>query len=112
VLYGAVGYSHEFSRDFLGIHYRPGEIFNYRFGVGFAVNDRITLSTALINLIQGTWSAAGESLPASSQEPMTIRLAMTVSASRRFIVEPFVTFGLNDDAPEADLGVILTRRFH
>lgn len=111
VLFGGVGYTHEFDRSYLGLDFQPGEAFSYQFGIGFAVNDRITLSTVAFSTIQTTWTANGMGLPSSSQEPFALRFAATISASRIWIVEPFIAVGMNDDAPDSDLGVTFTRRF-
>lgn len=110
VLFGGVGWSHEFDSEEMGFNINPGEIFTYQFGMGFAVNDNITLST----LFQGQWQERFQvddvTIPNSSQEPFSIRMEMTIVYSKRCIIEPFVRFGLDVDAPQADFGVVITRR--
>ncbi len=111
VVFWGMGYLHRFDRSYLGVEFDPGHVATYQFGTGFAVNDRITLSTAFFGAFETTTKADGVSISNSSQEPFAIRLALTHVRNRCCIIEPFVTFGLNDDAPNADFGVLLTRRF-
>jgi hypothetical protein len=106
-----VGYRHFFGRQFFGGELEPGEEFNYVFGAGFAINDSITLSTTF----RGAYLSATEfddlELPSSELEPFTLRFAATATCGDCYIVEPFVTMGLNDDAPEAQFGVVYTRSY-
>jgi hypothetical protein len=122
VVFGSVGYSHLFARTFGEgpvnfVSITPGEQFNYSLGMGFAINDRLTLSTAFFGAFQTTTivdAPAGSPLfvdSAFNLEPFQVRLALTAITSPVHIVEPFVAFGLNEDAPEADFGITWTRTF-
>ena len=111
VVFGGAGYRHQFDRDFLGFEIDPGETIFYNFGVGFAANDYMTLSTTLLGAYQSNFKLDGVSASNSSQEPISIRLALTHTKSRCLIIEPFVRFGLTDDAANADFGIIWTRRY-
>ena len=108
VFYG-VGYKHYFARDYLGGEMAPGEEINYSFGMGFALNDSLTLSTTLLGSYQTEMRFDGAGLPGTSMEPLSLRLALTAVMSRRRIIEPFVRFGLTSDAPDAHIGIIVTR---
>jgi len=110
VLYG-VGYKHYFARDFLGGVVAPGEELNYSLGVGFAVNDRLTLSTIFFGTYRPDLRFNGTGLKGTSEEPMSLRLALTAVSTNCYILEPFVRFGLTPDAPQAHLGIIVTRTF-
>jgi hypothetical protein len=110
VVFGGFGYLYRFERSFLGIDFDPGHLVTYQFGAGFAVNDTMTLSTAFFGAFETTLKANDVSISNSSQEPFSIRLALTHVRNPCCIIEPFVSFGLNPDAPNADFGVILTRR--
>ena len=89
----------------------PGESFDYSFGVGYAINDRFTLSTVFVGNFQAVTEVDGVGLPLSRQEPMSLRFALTSTWNPRHIVEPFLIVGLTDDAPEATIGFNITRRF-
>ena len=126
VVFGSIGYSHLFARTFGDdplnrADVTPGEQFNYSLGMGFAINDRLTLSTAFFGTYQTTTvinrvttiPPAAPLITNSSfnLEPFQVRLALTAVVSPVKIIEPFVSFGLNADAPEADFGITWTRTF-
>jgi hypothetical protein len=107
VFYG-VGTEHFFSRDFLGLEIEPGAQYNYTFGVGFAVNERITLSTRFFGAYVEELKVNGERRLGTNAEPMTLRMSATISRPCDRLVEPFVEFGLTDDAPSAFFGITWT----
>jgi hypothetical protein len=110
VFYG-IGYRHYFQRDFFGGLVTPGEELNYNFGVGFAINDSLTLSTIFLGAFRGDTQFNSVNLPGSSQEPLSVRFALTAVASKCYIVEPSVRIGLTPDAANADFGITMTRTF-
>ncbi len=111
VVFWGVGYRHLFERSYLGVDVAPGEQVNYNLGVGFAVNDRVTISSAFIGQYVTETKFDRDHIPGSDREPMSVRMAMTAITGRNRIVEPFVRFGLTDDATDAEFGVIVTRGF-
>jgi hypothetical protein len=111
VLFTGVGYRHFFSRQFFGGELAPGEEFNYVFGAGFAINDTVTLSTTFRGAYLSETEFDDRGLPGSEIEPFTLRFAVTSTCGDCRIIEPFVTAGLNDDAPEAQFGVVFTRTY-
>jgi len=110
VLFGGIGYLHQFSRHANGQKYEPGPGLQYSMGLGFSVNDDVSLSGRFAGLLQGNWDVDGETVEGSSYEPMTLRVAATMRCRRNTYIEPEVTFGLNDDAPDVFVGVALIRR--
>ena len=106
VFYGA-GYRHLFERPFEGVLFQPGEQVNYMFGVGFSVNDRVTLSGTFQGFYITNTYIAGDSLRGSNLEPMSLRFSATVVRNCR-IVEPFIQFGITDSAPRANFGIVVT----
>ena len=106
VFYGG-GYRHLFERTFQGVVFTPGEQINYQFGVGFAVNDRVTLSTAFQGFYLTTNSLDHVTTRGTNLEPMTLRFAATIARNCR-ILEPFVQIGLTNSAPNANVGVTVT----
>jgi len=106
VFYGG-GYRHLFERPFDGLLFAPREQIFYQMGVGFSVNDRVTLSTAFQGFYITDVRANNVTVPGSNLEPLTVRMAATI-ARRCKILEPFVQFGLTDSAPQANFGIIIT----
>ena len=80
--------------------FSPGEELNYNFGVGFAINDCLTLSTIFLGTFRGQTRFDAVTLPGTSAEPLSVRFALTAVASTCYIVEPFVRIGLTPDAPQ------------
>lgn len=106
VFYGA-GYRHLFERDLNGVLQAPGEQINYQLGVGFAVNDRVTLSTAFQGFYITNTALEGQTIPGTNLEPISLRFAATIARNCR-ILEPFVIVGMTDSAPQANCGITLT----
>jgi hypothetical protein len=108
VLFYGAGYTYSFERDFDGVQVELGHEFQYNFGLGFAANERVTLSTAFLGSYITETRFDDQLVPNSDQEPLRIRLAATIAQNCR-IVEPFVNFGLTETAPAAELGIVWTR---
>lgn len=108
ILFYGLGYTHTFDDHFGDVRVRLGYEATYTFGLGFAANERVTLSTALLGSYVGETKANGEQLANTDLEPIRIRLASTI-AHRCRLVEPFVNFGITETAPSVELGVIWTR---
>lgn len=106
IFYGG-GYRHLFEREFNSILYAAGEQFNYQMGVGFAVNERVTLSSAFQGYYITDTYINRERIQGSNIEPMTMRFAVTITRPKR-IIEPFAMFGLTEFAPKASVGIVVT----
>jgi len=50
-------------------------------GVGFAVNERITLSTAFVGSYVSEWRLDGQRLPGTVMEPLYLRFAVTMAGT-------------------------------
>jgi hypothetical protein len=103
VLFGGIGYSHTFKETLNGVELAPGNSFNYSFGMGFAINNQITMSGQFIGAYQTETERDGSEILGSSREPMSLRTGLTYRIGKGYYLEPAVTFGLNDDAPDATL---------
>jgi hypothetical protein len=111
VFYGG-GYRHLFQRQFddiLGqdVMFQPGEQVNYMLGVGFSVNDRVTLSTTFQGFYITNTFIDGVNVRGSNLEPCSIRFAATIVRNCR-IVEPFAQIGATESAPRVNVGVVVT----
>ncbi|MEW4564759.1 transporter [Bremerella sp. JC770] len=104
VCFYGVGYRYQFEREFDGVDVQYGHQFSYNFGVGFAVNDRVTVSTAFLGLFQTETEINGVGLPGSIYEPLRLRFAVTSYRCGR-IVEPFAEIGMTNDAADAIIGI-------
>ena len=116
VLFYGFGYRHRFQNVFdPGITVNPGKQIFYRLGVGFAVNPRVTFSSAFIGSYITDDFVNNTRIEGSTEEPLQLRLALTVAkphkGSRNSVetLEPFVNFGLTDAAANAVIGLSWTR---
>ncbi|MGD9724692.1 MAG: hypothetical protein AB7O59_20660 [Pirellulales bacterium] len=107
IAFYGVGYRHLFEREFDQVLFAPGEQFSYQFGVGFAPNDRVTLSTTFFGFFISNALADRTQILGSNVEPMSLRFAATI-VRHEHIVEPFVQVGMTDFAPAASFGVTFT----
>lgn len=107
IYFYGIGYRYQAKRQFSGQDVRFGHQFTYNFGVGFAVNDRITLSTSFLGLFQTETEVNGQGLPGSMRDPLRMRFAAT-TYHRGKIVEPFAEIGMTQDAVDAIVGIVWT----
>ncbi len=108
VVYYGFGARYQFAHEYIGIDFEPGTEYNYTLGAGFAVNERVTLSTQFFGAYIEELKANGDRVEGTIQEPMTIRLAATLAKPCNRIVEPFVAFGLTDDSISSNFGITWT----
>lgn len=121
VFFYGFGYSHRYENTFdvnVGdgrVTVNPGKQIFYRFGAGFAVNPRVTLSASFNGSYITEDVVEGVRLAGSIREPMSIRLAATITKDKELkknqrvrTIEPFVNFGLTDAAANAVFGVSCT----
>ena len=89
----------------------PGDQAFYRFGVGFAVNPKMTFSAAFRGAYVADNRVDKVRIPGSGREPMQLRLATTIVRDKKSYrntartVEPFVDFGLTEGAVDSIFGV-------
>ncbi|MCA9191783.1 MAG: transporter, partial [Planctomycetales bacterium] len=107
VLFWGAGYRHYAEGRFGANYIKPGDSFQYNFGTGFGVNERVTLSAALLGSYALETQLNSQSLAGTNADIISLRLAATM-IKRCNIVEPFVNFGITDRAPDATLGVVWT----
>lgn len=107
VVFWGVGYRHSFERSFSGIDVQVGEEFSAQLGVGFAVNDRVTLSTSYLGGFITETEFNGQGIPNSFQESHRARFAVTIDQECR-ILEPFVEIGMTQQSPMTHIGVVWT----
>ena len=106
IFYGA-GYRYIFEKTIDGTRIDPGGEARLQLGVGFAVNQSITLSSRFAASFVSRTQFDGVSFAGSFSEPMSMRFAATV-ARDCVIVEPFAEIGASDDAASSSFGVIWT----
>jgi hypothetical protein len=108
ILFYGFGSRHGLPTESEGFNVAPGAQYYYRAGLGFAVNERITLSSALIGFYVTDPYLDGVRVAGLAMEPVTLRFAATIARPCNRLCEPFVELGLTPDAPNARVGVTFT----
>jgi hypothetical protein len=113
VIYWGFGYGHrvedEFSNPATGLQdlVNPGEQVFYQMGVGFGVNEWITLSTNFAGQYIGEMKIEDDPIEGTILEPMRLRFAVTINCEEK-IVEPFAEIGMTEDSVNARAGITWT----
>ena len=113
VLFWGFGYRHRFDEDFantaLGIQqdFDPGHTAFYQCGVGFGVNEWVTLSTSFAGAYISELSVDGDRIEGTIREPLRLRFAVTINTQAK-LIEPFSEIGMTDDSVDARFGVTWT----
>ena len=111
VLYGGLEYTHQFDQATEFGPISGGHRLNYNFGLGFAVNEHVTLSGQFLGGYEFDRQVGGVDIPDSAREPLAMRLGLTWRISRHQYLEPSVTWGLNASASDAVAAVSYVWRF-
>lgn len=104
VLFGRVGYLASIGdggRD-------PGDVVAYQFGIGYSLNDRVSLTTQLTG---GVVVNGGENFQGSNRDFYSLQFSVTVLVTKHLFMEPFVAVGLSQNAPDVVVGLSLPYRF-
>jgi hypothetical protein len=115
VLFGSISYTHNFEGSFddissdvnqnIGGKVRLGDSFQLGVGVAFALNERMSMSFSVSDLIQrksklkpdgGDW----QSSVSSDANAGYFNVGMTIAASENLTIVPNLAIGMTDDAPD------------
>ncbi len=107
VLFGSLGYNAVIERN--GID--PGDQIPYSLGMGFSLNDRVSFSTALTGAAIRRSKLDGREIEGSGRDVHSLNLAVTIQVSKGLFVEPFVNFGLSEEATDLFAGINVPYRF-
>ena len=105
--YGA-GMRGSFEHEYIGAKFEPGLEYTYTFGLGFAINEKVTLSAQMFGEYQSRLQVNGQGIEGSSQEPISLQLAATIARPCDRFLEPFVAFGMTEDAAAVNFGITYT----
>jgi hypothetical protein len=108
ILFYGFGSRHAFAREFEDYDVRPGDLYLYRAGVGFAVTERVTFSSMLQGYYITQAELDGQQIPGTSREPIYLRFAATVVQRSGRICEPFAEIGMTNDAANTRFGITWT----
>jgi hypothetical protein len=107
VFFGRLGYTFTLQREGVDL----GDEIHYSIGMGFSLNDRVSVNWQAIGAYVGQTERDGKEIPGSSLEILSLQLSVTVLVTRRLFVEPVVNFGLTADAVDVVVGVSVPFQF-
>lgn len=110
VLFGTLGYYYHSERNVQvsggNLEVDPSDSFNFSFGLAYALNEKLALSTAYEQRIYNRMKIEGETIDATDPVLADLRFGISYVLSRRASVNMGVAIGLTDDSP--DVQIILT----
>ena len=110
VLFANANYSHAFARDFADVSRLVAENrLDTTLGFAFALNDTLTLSSALSGVFTGETSFTNATL--RRRESFSLRFGLTSLLARGFYIEPTVSFNLNGDGNDVVIGLSMPYTF-
>jgi len=83
----------------------------YNLGMGFSVNENISLSAQVVGGYQTSSVINGATIGGSSVETLATRLGLTFRVAKDQFVEASVLWGLSEDAPDGVVGLNYSKRF-
>ena len=112
IIFGGVSYQYFFTDTIDGYQVQPGWVVNSYFGVGFALNEKLSLGSRLSYAYSSNMKADNETIYGSHSDPMNVSLNLSYRVSKDWVVSPQITFGLNDDSGPAALSMNIKRNFN
>ncbi|MCF6202912.1 MAG: transporter [Methylococcaceae bacterium] len=107
VFFGSLGYAASFEER--GVD--PSNTISYSIGAGYSMNDRVSFSSSLSGSLTGRIEKNGTKIPGSSMDSHSLQFNTTIQINKRLSVEPFVGFGLTEDASDFIVGLRFPYRF-
>ena len=110
VLFANANYSHSFARDFADVSLLVAEDrLDTTLGFAFALNDTLTLSSALSGVFTGETRFTNATL--RRRESFSLQFGLTSLLSAGFYIEPTVSFNLNGDGNDVVIGLSMPYTF-
>lgn len=101
VFFGSLGYTWTLEQGDAD----PGDQIPYSIGMGFSLNDRVSVSMAMAGAAIRRTEINGNEIGGSGLDINSLQFTTTVQLAKRVYVEPFVGFGLTDEAADFLVGI-------
>ena len=101
VFFGSLGYTWTLEQGDAD----PGDQIPYSIGMGFSLNDRVSVSMAMGGAAIRRTEINGNEIGRSGLDINSLQFTTTVQLAKRVYVEPFVGFGLTDESPDFLVGI-------
>lgn len=111
ILFGGVNFQYAVPKTIDGHRIKPGWGAGLYLGMGFALNEHLSVGTRVSYSHQGRLEADGEKIYGSDIDPLDISFSASYRLIDTWVITPQVTFGLNDDAGQAAMSIRLRKQF-
>jgi hypothetical protein len=115
VLFGTLGYYYHSERNvqFSGGSQEidPSDSFNFSFGLAYALNDKLALSTAYDQQIYKRLEIDGEKIDGTDPVLASLRFGISYVFSKRASVNFGVAIGLTEDSPDVQISFSIPYRY-
>ncbi len=111
VFFGSLGYTWALEEEDVDLgrsisgDVDPGDHILYSIGMGFSLNDRVSLSMGMVGAVTSRTEINGGEISVSGLEINSLQFSTTVQLAKRLYLEPVVGFGLTDEAPDFLVGI-------
>lgn len=106
VFFGSLGYTATLEQR--GID--PGDQIPYSIGMGFSLNDKVSISTVLAGAAVRRTEDNGKEIPGSAREVASLQFITTAPLGKNLYLEPFVGVGLTEEASDFFVGISVLYR--
>ncbi len=107
VFFGSIGYTSTLPARGVDL----GDQISYSLGGGFSLNNRVSVAVALSGTTMLRNEINGKEMPGSAQNISSLQFSSTIKFTKALFVEPFVAFGLTDEANDFIFGINVPYRF-
>ncbi len=111
ILFGGFTYQHSLPSKIDGYDIDPRWNVNGYLGIGFALNEKLSLGGRFGWGYSTTMIVDGNKIHGSDSEPMDISFSASYRLNENWVTTPEVTYSLNDDAGTPSLSLKIARRF-
>lgn len=111
ILFGGVGYRHSFERTINGYEIKPGRGLASYVGVGFALNEKLSIGSRLAYAYNSRMTAQGTKIYGSDTDPLDLSFSASYNLSENWVVTPRITYSVNADAGTGAIQINIKRRF-
>ena len=106
VLFGSLGYTWTLGTlELEAGDFDAGNQILYSLGMGFSLNDRVSFSMAMAGAAIRRTEINGNEISGSGLDINSLQFTTTVQLAKRMYLEPFVGFGLTDEASDFLVGI-------
>lgn len=100
VIFANIRYTLTWARNEFNKRIDPGDIFEYTIGLGYAINDKLTISGEVSGALIGKDKEAGEKITNSEANITSLLLGATYLLNSKLNLELITSFGLTDDSTD------------